>query len=202
MKCYICGDKTIILHGRKNVCSKHKRFLQMQHTAKADKKYVPSIYEIEKMVPKDMICQDCGCTMHWIDNDNRRHGAVLQHYRKGTLGIVCMSCNTKHGLMPGDSYRDVPKDHKMCITCRTIKPLDMFYKRKDSGNLYPMSKCKICNHEHYKSWREKNPEKYQSLNKKHNNLKKLNPEKYLALGKQYDAKRKLKKGAKSGLPTI
>jgi hypothetical protein len=168
MKCYICGDKTIILHGRKNVCEKHKRFLQMQHTAKRDKKYVPSIYEIEKMVPKDMICQDCGCTMHWIDNDNRRHGAVLQHYRNGSLAITCMACNTKHGLMIGDSYRDVPSGHKMCTSCKTIKPLDMFYVRRDSKVEYPMSKCKVCNLESHQSWRRNNPEKYKASNKKFN----------------------------------
>ena len=168
MKCYICGDKTIILHGRKNVCEKHKRFLQMQHTAKRDKKYVPSIYEIEKMVPKDMICQDCGCTMHWIDNDNRRHGAVLQHYRNGSLAITCMACNTKHGLMIGDSYRDVPSGHKMCISCKTIKPLDMFYVRRDSKVEYPMSKCKACNLGSHQAWRRNNPEKYKASNKKFN----------------------------------
>ena len=181
MKCYICGDKTISLHGRKNVCAKHKRFLQMQHTAKTDKKYMPSIYEIEKMVPKNMVCQDCGCTMHWIDNENRKQGAVLQHYRNGTLAIVCSSCNSRHGSMPGDSYRDLPKGHKFCPYCKTIKPLDMFYKRKDSKVLYPMTKCKPCNLIAHQEWRKKNPEKYKASNKKFNDLKKLNPKKYLRM---------------------
>ena len=104
MKCYVCGDQAISFNGRSNLCEKHRRFIQMQKTAKSDKKYVPSLYEIEKIVPKDMSCQDCGISMHWIDNRNRSSGAILQHYRNGTLGIVCLSCNIKHGFMPGDMY--------------------------------------------------------------------------------------------------
>lgn len=174
MKCYICGESTISLHGRKNVCEKHKRFLQMQHTAKWDKKYVPSLYEIEKLVPFDMRCQDCGNLMHWIDNNNRSRGAVLQHYRDGTIGIVCHACNVKHGMMPGDSYRDVPQGHKLCTACKVIKPLSMFYKRSDSKVKYPMSKCKQCNLDAHKKWRQNNPEKYIALNKKHNDRRKKN----------------------------
>jgi hypothetical protein len=174
MKCYICGDKTISLHGRKNVCEKHKRFLQMQSSAKHDKKYAPSLYEIERLVPKDMVCPDCGKQMHWIDNSNRSASAVLQHYRDGSLGIVCHACNTKHGMMPGDSYRDVPVGYKLCRSCKTIKPLDMFYKRSDSKIQYPMSKCKVCNLEAHQEWRRKNPEKYKATNKKHNDRRKAN----------------------------
>lgn len=172
MKCYICGFDAIKLHGRANLCEKHKRFIQMQKTAKQDKKYSPSIYEIEALVPRDMKCQDCGTTMHWIDNKNRSSGAVLQHYRDGTLGIVCMSCNTKHGQMPGDSYRDVPAGHKLCVCCKTIKPLSLFSKRRDGKVPYPLSKCKQCMADALKKWREKNPEKYKAVNKKHNDLRK------------------------------
>ena len=111
MKCYVCGSDAIKRHGRNNMCEKHHRFKQMQKTAKGDKKYVPSFFELEKLVPDNMICQDCGIEMHWIDDDKRPSGAVLQHYRDGTLGIVCCSCNTKHGIMVGDSYRDVPAGH-------------------------------------------------------------------------------------------
>lgn len=171
MQCYICGTDATKEHHKKRTCNKHARFLQMQHAAKIDKKYVPSIYELERLSPKDMICQDCGKTMHWIDNENRSDGAVLQHYRNGTLGIVCLSCNTKHGMMPGDSYRDIPKGHKLCRSCKTIKPLDMFYKRKDGEKEYPMTKCKACNIEAHRKWRESNPEKYKASNKKHNDLR-------------------------------
>jgi hypothetical protein len=112
--------------------------------------------------------------MHWIDNSNRSASAVLQHYRDGSLGIVCHACNTKHGMMPGDSYRDVPVGYKLCRSCKTIKPLDMFYKRSDSKIQYPMSKCKVCNLEAHQEWRRKNPEKYKATNKKHNDRRKAN----------------------------
>ncbi len=174
MKCYICGDNAISLHGRKNVCEKHKRFLQMQHTAKNDKKYVPSLYEIENLVPKNMLCQDCGDLMHWIDNSNRSKGAVLQHYRDGSLGVICNSCNVKHGLMPGDSYRDVPVGHKLCRSCKTIKPLEMFGKRSANPDDYPKSSCKECCTQKNKAWRESNIERYKALNKKHNDRRKKN----------------------------
>ena len=173
MKCYICGNLAIKRGNRSNLCEKHYRFIQMQKTAKTDKKYVPNIFELEKLVPKDMKCQDCGSYMHWIDDANRRLGAVLQHYRNGTLGITCLSCNTKHGLMVGDSYKDVPVGHKLCRSCKTIKPLDLFYKRKDYKVPYPMTKCKSCNHEAHKQWRINNPEKYIASNKKQNDARKI-----------------------------
>jgi len=157
----------------------------MQKTAKGDKKYVPSFFELEKLVPDNMICQDCGIEMHWIDDDNRPSGAVLQHYRDGTLGIVCCSCNTKHGIMVGDSYRDVPAGHKLCPGCKTIKPHSAYSKRRDSGKEYPVTLCKPCAHEKHKEWRSKNPEKYKAIMKKHNDLKKLNLEKYRELDRKY-----------------
>lgn len=172
MKCYVCGEDAIKRHGRSNMCAKHSRFMQMQRTAKSDHKYVPSLYEIEKLVPADMKCQDCNTLMHWIDNDNRAAGAILQHYRNGTLGIVCLACNTKHGAMPGDSYKEVPEGHKLCTSCKTIKPLNMFNVRRDSKVPYPLSKCKQCSHEVLVKWRLANPDKYKANNKKHNDLRK------------------------------
>jgi hypothetical protein len=177
MKCYICGDAAIKRHGRANRCEKHHRFIQMQKTAKQDGKYVPSVYEIEKLVSINMKCVDCGCLMHWIDDDNRSAGAVLQHYRDGTLGIVCLSCNTKHGFLPGDSYRDVPVGNKLCRACKTIKPLFMFGVRKDGKVPYPLSKCKLCSHEALVRWRNKNPERYKLINKKHNDLRRVKNDK-------------------------
>ena len=172
MKCYVCGIDAIKRLGRSNLCAQHRRFAQMQKTSKSDGKYVPSFFELQNLVPGNMKCQDCGDQMHWIDDENRSKGAVLQHYRNGTLGIVCLSCNTKHGLMPGDSYRDVPQGHKLCRCCKTIKPLSMFSLRKDGNVHYPVSKCKPCSLAAQKNWRLKNPDKYKALNKKHNEKRK------------------------------
>jgi hypothetical protein len=176
MKCYVCGDEAINRLGRSNLCAKHRRFIQMQKTAKQDKKYVPSIYEIENITPLDMICQDCGVLMNWIDGSNRPSNAVLQHYRDGSIGVTCMSCNTKHGMMPGDSYRDLPDGHKLCTGCKTIKPLTSFASRKDGKRPYPMSKCRQCNLAANKEWRKSNPEKYKETTKRNNQIKRENPE--------------------------
>lgn len=190
MKCYVCGDEAIKRHGRTNLCMKHRRFVQMQKTAKQDGKYVPSLFELEALVPVDMRCQDCGIEMNWIDGSNRPSNAVLQHYRDGSLGITCMSCNTKHGNMPGDSYRDVPAGHKLCRACKTIKPLGDFGKRSAKEGDYPKSRCKSCERSAYKLWKSNNPEKYKANTKKHNDLKRLNIEKYRALDRKYYHQRK------------
>lgn len=185
MKCYVCGIEAIKRLGRSNLCAEHGRFVQMQKAAKADKKYVPSIYELQSLVPKDMKCRDCGIEMNWIDNTKRSSGAVLQHYRNGTIGITCLSCNTKHGLMHGDSYRDLPLGHKLCRACKMIKPLEMFGKRSAKEGDYPKSKCKSCELDAQKAWRLKNPERYEQLNKANNQKRKLNPEKYRELDRKY-----------------
>jgi len=190
MNCFICGAESIKRHGRANLCAQHRRFIQMQKVAKSDGKYVPSIFQLEAVTPKDMACQDCGVIMNWIDNSNRASGAVLQHYRDGTIAITCMSCNTKHGLMPGDSYREIPAGNKLCSSCKTIKPLSGFHQRKDGKKPYPMTKCKECNLKAQQAWREKNPDKYKLLTKKHNDMKKQNPDKYRELDRKYYLERK------------
>jgi len=201
MKCYVCGDSAIARHGRTRLCVKHHRMEQMQRTAKSDGKYIPSIFELEALVPKEMICQDCGVTMNWVDENNRPENAVLQHYRDGSLGIVCMSCNTKHGMMPGDSYRSLPEGQKLCRGCKTIKPIENFGKRSKESDDYPKSKCKDCNLAYQREWKQKNPDKYKALNKKHNDLKKLNPEKYRELDRKYYHFRKVNDSIQKS-PTI
>ena len=131
MKCYVCGMVASKTYRQKNMCDKHNRFRQMQRTARIDNKYVPSLFELEAICPTDMKCQDCNQIMNWIDFKNRNFGAVLQHYRDGSLGIVCMSCNTKHGAMPGDLYKQIPIGHKLCVSCKKIKSLKEFYVRRD-----------------------------------------------------------------------
>lgn len=172
MKCFVCGNDAVKIHHRTNMCEKHGRFLQMQKTAKMDKKYVPSIYELEKLVPQDMSCPDCGVKMNWRDHANRKAGAVLQHYRDGNVAITCLSCNTKHGLMPGDDYRDLPDGHKYCSMCKTTKPISEFWRRGKGDGNYPKSHCKECCLEQNRKWRASNPEKYKQLVKKHNLKKK------------------------------
>jgi hypothetical protein len=193
MKCYVCGDLPFKRHGRANLCAKHGRFIQMQKAAKQDKKYVPSLLELEKISTEHMCCPDCGVQMNWIDGNQRSAGAVLQHYRNGTIGIVCFSCNTKHGSMDGDSYLDLPLGHKLCRSCKTIKPLECFGKRAGAGkpeSKYPKSSCKECDLKKTHAWREKNKDAYKMLTKKHNDNKKLNLEKYRALDRLYYKKRK------------
>ena len=49
-------------------------------------------------------CPECGTAMNWFTADGASTVATIQHYRDGTIAIVCKSCNTRHAFMDGDSY--------------------------------------------------------------------------------------------------
>ena len=176
MQCYLCGEDSIRRNGKTKMCEKHFRFHQMRNCAKWFKKYVPTIFKLEELSQvypvSIMLCPDCGCNMHWIDDNNRSSGIVLQHYKDGTINLICNSCNIKHGNMIGDSYREIKTGEKFCSSCLTVKPLNLFSKRKEKGKTYPVSKCKQCSHKACIVWKEKNPERYRLSYEKNNALRK------------------------------
>jgi hypothetical protein len=102
----------------------------MRRVATRDGKVSPTREHLENIFSWDgMTCRDCGVTMHWLKEEGpRAQQLTLQHYRSGSMGFVCLSCNTRHAAMPGDSYCDLPKDHKRCPKCEQIKPLSEFYR--------------------------------------------------------------------------
>ncbi|WP_265694375.1 hypothetical protein [Providencia rustigianii] len=158
-----CTEYSVIKQGRQNLCPKHYRFGQMRVLAKRRGLAVPSYELLDKLLNEEMKCPDCGVTMNWRSKDGMASVASLQHYRDGTFGIVCRSCNTRHAYTPDDSYRDMPKDHKYCPKCKKYKPRGDFYTDNGrTGNLKTKSHCKKCSDESVYSWREKNKE---SINK-------------------------------------
>jgi len=166
-KCSRCDLDSVIRQGNQWLCAKHYRFGQMKVLAKRMGKKVPEHCDLELIAPKDMKCGDCGVLMNWRAADGQSTVASLQHYRDGTLGIVCRSCNTRHAFMDGDSYREMPKDHKKCPGCNEIKPLTEFFKDNSrSGPMKVTSKCKICNGLDHKKWCQSNREKYNEYQRK------------------------------------
>ena len=94
----------------------------------------------------------------------RERTASLQHYRDGSMAIVCASCNTRHAFMPGDTYRDMPKDHKWCPRCETAKPfLDYATDNGRSGPMKLKSWCKQCSSAAHTQWQRNNREHYNAM---------------------------------------
>lgn len=143
--CSRCGEEAVRRQGHQYLCAKHYRFGQMRVLAKRRGKSVPSHEALEGMVVEGNTCADCHSPMNWLAADSQALVATLQHYRDGTYALVCRSCNTRHAFMPGDSYRDTPKDHKLCPSCGEVKPDHDFCA--DNGRSGPRklkSHCREC----------------------------------------------------------
>lgn len=155
-----CSCVAVIRQGHQWLCAKHYRFGQMRVRAKRDGKAVPSHEELHAMAGADLVCPDCGVHMNWRAKDGRSTVASLQHYRDGSMAIVCISCNTRHAYMSGDAYRAMPKDHKQCPACLQIKPCAEF--TADNGRTGPLkrkSHCRECADAATNRWRKENRER-------------------------------------------
>lgn len=160
-ECDRCGGPSSHKQGHQNLCSKHYRFGQMRATAKRHGKTVPSHGQLSEMSGSDLVCPDCQRQMNWLSKDGNDTVASLQHYRDGTMAIVCRSCNTRHAFMDGDSYREMPKDHKYCPLCKQAKPLEEFtLDSSRSGSAKRKSKCRDCSDYQVKEWKESNRDRY------------------------------------------
>jgi hypothetical protein len=154
-----CGEVATRKQGNQWLCSKHYRFGQMRSVAKRRGMHAPGDDALERLVRADMACVDCGRQMNWLAADGQATVASLQHYRDGSCGLVCRSCNTRHAYMPGDSFREMPKDRKWCPRCATAKPFSEF--SADNGRSGPMklkSWCKQCSSASHTEWQRKNRE--------------------------------------------
>jgi len=159
--CSRCGETASHRQGRQWLCPRHYRFGQMRASAKRHGKAVPTHDQIEEMVPLGMICPECTAPMNWLGRDGQTHVVTLQHYRDGSLAVICRSCNTRHAFAPGDSFRDAPKDTKYCPKCERFKPLsDYVVDNSRRGPAKRKSWCKPCSDQSHTSWRIKNRDYY------------------------------------------
>ena len=144
MLCARCGADASHYQGHQWLCPKHYRFWQMRATARRRDLYAPSHDELERMTASSMNCWDCGRPMNWLSRDGTDSVASLKHYRDGEIGLVCRSCSTRHTFAPGDSYREQPKDHKYCPSCKTLKPFTEYDLTRGRGIYGNNSYCKSC----------------------------------------------------------
>ena len=173
MKCSRCGQDSVIRQGNQMLCGKHYRFGQMRQSARRNGKITPSHEDLEAMVPIGFICGDCGVQMNWRSKDGRSTVASLQHYRDGSLAIVCLSCNARHASMDGDSYRDMPKDHKRCPSCSVIKCHSAFSVDSGrTGKLKRKSICKDCSDKKVSQWKERNRDEYNKYQRDYRAMRK------------------------------
>lgn len=159
--CSRCEDSAVRKQGHQWLCAKHYRFGQMRATAKRHGKSVPSNEALHMMRGADLTCPDCGRRMNWLAADGADSVASLQHYRDGSMAIVCLSCNTRHASMEGDSFRDMDTSSKQCPRCGQIKQATEFTSDNSrSGALRRKSLCRDCSNSSINEWRGKNREKY------------------------------------------
>lgn len=161
--CAWCDEVAARKQGRLWLCPKHYRHQQMRVNAKRHGKAVPSYHQLECISTPELLCMDCGRVMNWLSGDGQSTVVTLQHYRDGTFGLVCRSCNTRHAFMADDTYREMPKDHKLCPSCNTVKPLKDFWADNGrSGEIRKKSCCKPCSTSAVLAWRSKNRTHYNS----------------------------------------
>jgi len=146
--CAKCGEPAPSMRGSSWYCDKHRRLYQMRRSSRARGKTCPTAEEIERLVPKGMVCPDCQKVMVWNAIENQKQVATIQHYRDGTFGIVCRSCNTRHAWTTGDLYREHGPDNKWCSCCKEIKPLSEYYSTEGSKKTHSRNMvscyCKPC----------------------------------------------------------
>ncbi|WP_186194443.1 hypothetical protein [Burkholderia gladioli] len=154
-ECARCGYIAARYQGHQWLCAMHYRFGQMRASAKRKGKTVPTVDQLQALVHPDGECRDCGKLMTWLAAADRCAVVTLQHYRDGSFGLVCRSCNTRHAFMPGDTYRDLPAGHKFCPHCLKELPFSMFSAdRGRSGEMKLKSWCKSCSSSAHRIWRE------------------------------------------------
>lgn len=157
-----CAEVAVRKQGHQWLCAKHYRFGQMRVRAKRDGKVTPTHEQLENLFSWDGLkCRDCGRHMNWLRHEGAASQITLQHYRSGSMGFVCLSCNARHASMPGDSYQQMPKDHKRCPSCKTVKSAAEFtIDQSRSGELRRKSKCRACSDAATTEWKENNRDRY------------------------------------------
>lgn len=128
----------------------------MRGGARTSGKSVPTIEQLTAF--KDgllgMGCPHCKREMHWDRSHGTASQITLQHYRDGTMGFLCHSCNARHAAQDGDSFVAIPITHKLCRDCNQVKPLEAFalnrnHQRFDDRHTY----CKACFSERNRRYR-------------------------------------------------
>lgn len=143
--CRECGAPLVRTTRYYPFCAKHLRFYRMRAVAASKGKSVPSLRELNDLLAQDMRCPVCDRRMNWFASDGRSTMITLQHDRSGPHRLICHACNSRHAQMPGDSFYDLPPEHKRCPKCSMAKPFSQFHKNYTDGRWKNLSQiCKSC----------------------------------------------------------
>lgn len=149
--CAWCERPRHIKQGRIWLCEVHYRISSMRTRAKRDGKSVPSKEGIEALIPSPFVCAGCDRSMVWLRQHGASQQATLQHDRSGALRIICLACNTRHAQHPGDSYYEIPTDHKRCPDCEKVLPRSAFAMDR-SRPIGLKAYCRPCSAARFKHW--------------------------------------------------
>lgn len=160
-KCSRCEEPASHKQGHQHLCQMHYRFGQMRALAKRRGLAVPSHEQLANLVSHTggLKCMDCKRQMQWLAREGQATVASLQHYRSGSFGLVCRSCNTRHAAQEGDTFCLIPSTHKRCPGCDTIKHLDEFGTDNLGRFANKQTYCRPCRDAKVTKWKRGNRER-------------------------------------------
>ncbi len=160
-KCKWCESAAARKQGRIWLCEKHYRFQQMRTKSRSCRKSVPTYEELQCMHDQldSMACPSCERKMNWLGIDGPSTVITIQHDRAGGHRLICRSCNVKHMGMPGDSFFNLPNNHRWCPKCKNTMETGKFCldsNRTSKTKTY----CRSCSSKMHADWVRKTRETY------------------------------------------
>lgn len=163
--CAWCPRVAFRKQGRQWLCVIHYRFQSMRTTAKRKGKSVPEYADLFNLIPPDMACPACRRAMVWTQAEGAARVVTLQHNRDGSHALICLSCNTRHAALPGDSFYDLPDGHRRCPGCEQTLPVASFATdRARSSGL--KTYCRECANERHNKWADANRDRLNAEQRK------------------------------------
>jgi hypothetical protein len=120
--CSTCGSAPFKMNRTSWLCLKHWKLSAMRWRASVRRKSVPTVQQLEALIPDGMICGSCKRVMTWFKKEDSKSVITLQHNRDGSYALICLSCNSRHQHFPGDDFYKIPMDCKRCPRCREARP--------------------------------------------------------------------------------
>ncbi len=169
--CSMCKQEATYVNKKRRLCDKHYRLSQMRDSSRERYGLKHRIGDLEVLLPKDMKCPLCKREMRWRRKTNERgvtNQITIQHWRDGSIGFLCNQCNTRHFSMEGDSFKDIPTDHKFCPKCQIVKHESMFCLKNSRSVLKRNSYCKSCANIRSGKWQKENKDRYNTYQRERN----------------------------------
>ena len=164
--CSQCECEATYVDKNRRYCDKHYRLNQMRQDSWTRRGVKHTAKELEALLPVDMKCPRCKVDMIWRRLQKQKGIAnqiTIQHWDNGAVGFLCHRCNSQHGSMDDESFSSMPKDHKFCPKCKSIKHESMFCFKSSRALLKRNSICRECGSVASKDWRSK-PENKEHVN--------------------------------------